>query len=196
MHAQVDALRLRRLQIECEQVVGLAELPTVERVGVAGSPGQAIAALGRRDEELDVIQRRIGQFQQPAPRAVGHLGTVGQVQPQPEGRARVAGIEHRPLVGREPFVRQGTHLGDVGLSAGVLEHLQMVAERQTTDMLVEFDRHGGRRQQAEQEDEQQQTSHEASRRAGRTTGCDISAAVIKVESRKTRRDGRTFFATR
>jgi len=83
LHPQVEALRLLGLELEFEQVVALTDLATGPGPGVAGIPGEAVATLAVGQIELQAVQWRIRHFQQPAPRPLGDLRPVAQIDANP-----------------------------------------------------------------------------------------------------------------
>ncbi|MOA44303.1 hypothetical protein D3C78_1665620 [compost metagenome] len=96
-----------------------------------------------------MIQRRVGQFQVPGLRLARLARTVLQVEAQPEHRARVAGIQHRPLVLAEAALQgRRADLGDARVAAHILEHVHHRTERQAPGVFVELDSAGQGRQQA------------------------------------------------
>ncbi|MNI42508.1 hypothetical protein D3C73_968050 [compost metagenome] len=84
LQAQVHGLRLAGGEVEAEQIVVLADLASGERQGIAGLANRLIVAGRIRQVQVEVIEGRIGQFQQPGPlrRRVGRA--VLQVDLQPE----------------------------------------------------------------------------------------------------------------
>ncbi|MCY1185711.1 hypothetical protein D9M73_265160 [compost metagenome] len=67
LQAQVQGLRLVRHEVQCEQVVVLADFATGERQGVAGLPGQLIVAACIWQIQIQVIEGWVSQLQQPGP---------------------------------------------------------------------------------------------------------------------------------
>lgn len=151
---QVDTLRLVRLEAEFEQVVVLPDRPTGERQCVAGALGEAVAALAIGQVEVELVQRRIGQLQQPGARIAGGDRPVVQVQAQPEHRARIAGIEHVLVMAAEAAV-DGPRgdVVDIGATAHVLEHVDGLPQRQALDLLVEAHRTRQARQRKKKENQ-------------------------------------------
>ncbi|MNO83088.1 hypothetical protein D3C76_743800 [compost metagenome] len=159
---QVDALGLVRRQLEAEHVVVQADVPAGEGQCVPGATLQAIAALAVRYVEFQLVQWRVGQFQQADGRVAGLARAVFEIHPQPEHRARVAGVQHVALVPAEAAgQRGGADLGDVGVAAHVLEHIHFPAERQALQILVE--RHGARHGRQHEQEKDQPIAHVAPR---------------------------------
>ncbi|MCY1177498.1 hypothetical protein D9M73_178080 [compost metagenome] len=75
---------LVRLERQVEQIVVLTNLAAGERQGIAGLPDQLIVAGRIGQIEIEMIERRIGQFQQPGPLRRRIDRTVMQVDFQPE----------------------------------------------------------------------------------------------------------------
>lgn len=90
-------------EIQVEQVVVLADLPAVEGQGIAGPLRQAIATAFVGEVQIQVIQGRIGQLQQPVALGRGIAGAVIEVDLQPERRTRITGVEGVFIVGLEVF---------------------------------------------------------------------------------------------
>ena len=145
LQAQIDALRLLRLQVEFEQVVVVLDLPAREGQRVASALGQLEPALGVRQVQIQPIQRRIGQFQQPGLRPaqpVRPLWSILQIQAQPEHRTRITGIQHRfVMLAKTRLQGRRGDLVDGRIAADILEHLHGLTKRQHAGMFIE---HHGR----------------------------------------------------
>ncbi|MNJ46753.1 hypothetical protein D3C77_418910 [compost metagenome] len=109
---------------QLEQVVVLLDLAAGIRQCVAGALRQTEVASAVRQVEFQMIERRVGQLQQPAARPGIGQGGVTQIQPDPEHRGRVTGIQYVSVVGAEMLAeRRGAHLRNAGVALTVLEHL-------------------------------------------------------------------------
>src|SRR5690606_30787949 len=135
---QIDALALLRLQIELEQVVVLANLPAVEWQCVAGTLSEEETAVFTGKVELEVIERRVGQLQQPGTLALLLHRAIFNVQTQPEHRARITGIEYGFVMQTEAALhgRRGD-IVDAGVAAHVLEDVHALPQRQNAHFFVE-----------------------------------------------------------
>src|SRR5690606_30636652 len=135
---QIDALALLRLQIELEQVVVLANLPAVEWQCVAGTLREEETAVFTGKVELEVIERRVGQLQQPGTLALLLHRAIFNVQTQPEHRARITGIEYGFVMQTEAALhgRRGD-IVDAGVAAHVLEDVHALPQRQNAHFFVE-----------------------------------------------------------
>ena len=155
--SQVHGLLLIRLECKVEQIVVLANLAAGERQGITGLADEAIVATGVGQIQVEMIERRIRQLQQPGALGGGIARAVMQVDLQPERRARVTGIERGFIVG---FEIAGSclraNIGNARLTARVFEHLQRSAQREALGEFVEFD---GARHEGQAEQQHQQIAH-------------------------------------
>ncbi|MNY25056.1 hypothetical protein D3C86_1588130 [compost metagenome] len=84
MQSQEYGFGLVRFERQVEQIAVLTNLAAGERQGIAGLPDQLIVAGRIGQIEIEMIERRIGQFQQPGPLRRRIDRTVMQVDFQPE----------------------------------------------------------------------------------------------------------------
>ena len=84
---QVHGLLLIRRERQVEQIVVLADLTTGERQGIAGLPDQVKVAMAVGQIQVEMVERRICQLQQPGALGARIARAVMQVDLQPECRA-------------------------------------------------------------------------------------------------------------
>ncbi|MCY1354676.1 hypothetical protein D9M69_410660 [compost metagenome] len=149
LQAQVDPLRLVGLQGDAEDIVVLLDLPAREGQRITGALGELVAAQAIGQVEVEVVQRRIGQFHQPDLLATLGAGAVIQIDAQPEYRARITGVEHRLLVAPEAALqRGGGDVLDAGVATDILEHVHVLSQGDIACLLVELHGTGQAREQA------------------------------------------------
>ena len=157
--AQIDALALVRLEVQLEQVIVLADLAGDERQRITSTLSQGEAASLVREVEFKVIERRVSQLQQPVAVPLRLARQIVQVQPQPEYRARIAGVEHGFVMQTETALHGGRgDVVDAGIAAHVLEHVHALPQRQSAHMFVEGNG-AHERGKNEAHDEQEQPVH-------------------------------------
>ncbi|MNS59270.1 hypothetical protein D3C72_922250 [compost metagenome] len=155
VQAQVGGGHLARRQLQLEQIVVLQDLPTLVGQGVAGAPGQAVTATAVGQVQLEVVQRRIGQFQQPLPWGGAGSGDRAQFDLEPEHRGGITGVQHVFVVGAKMLGEpRGTDLGDAGAAIEVFINLHGLAQRKMPRSVVEIDRPGQHGQQAQKHNQQ------------------------------------------
>ncbi|MNC31977.1 hypothetical protein D3C75_803180 [compost metagenome] len=155
MQAQVGGGHLSRRQLQFEQVVVLQDLPAVVGQGVAGAPGQAVTATAVGQVQLEVVQRRIGQLQQPLPWGGARRGDRAQFDLEPEHRGGVTGVQHVFVVGEKVLGEpRGTDLGNAGTAIKVFINLHGLAQRKMPRSVVEIDCPGQHGQQAQKHNQQ------------------------------------------
>ncbi|MNO82357.1 hypothetical protein D3C76_736300 [compost metagenome] len=155
MQAQVGGGHLSRRQLQFEQVVVLQDLPAVVGQGVAGAPGQPVTATAVGQVQLEVVQRRIGQLQQPLPWGGARRGDRAQFDLEPEHRGGVTGVQHILMVGLKVFGKPGgTDLSDAGIAIGVFINLHGLAQWEMPGSVVEIDRSGQHGQQTQKHNQQ------------------------------------------
>ncbi|MNF79709.1 hypothetical protein D3C84_619310 [compost metagenome] len=157
MQAQVQGLRLVRGKIHSEQVVVLADFATGERQGIAGLPGQFIVAACIRQIQVEVIERRVSQFQQPGPLRSRVGRAVMQIDFQPEHRTRVTGVEGGFIMRLEVAGRGlRTDIRDGQLTTDIFKHLQGSPEGKALGEFIELN---GVRQEGQTQHKHQQIAH-------------------------------------
>ncbi|MNY28058.1 hypothetical protein D3C86_1620100 [compost metagenome] len=166
-----------RLQVELEQVVVMPDLPAGEGQGVAGALGQLELALAISQVQIQPIQRRIGQLQQPGLRPVRPLRPIFQIQAQPEYRTRITGIQDRVVMPAKARLQGGRgDFVDSRIATHILEHLHGLAKRQHAGMLIEDHGRGAQRPDCEQQN--QEVAHAAPRRQSRVMSDCAGEALI------------------
>ena len=110
----------------------LFDLAGGERQGIASVLTQLITAFGISQIELHMVERRVGQLQQPGLCRARLLRAVFQIQTQPEHRTRITGVQHALVVLTKAALQcwRGDVL-DAGITAHILEYRHGLAERQT-----------------------------------------------------------------
>ncbi|MNP40907.1 hypothetical protein D3C76_1345790 [compost metagenome] len=96
-----------------------------------------------------MVQRRVGQLQQPLLLAALGAGAVLQIDAQPEYRTRITGVEHWLLVAPEAAVQcGGRDVLDGGVAPDILEHIHVLSQGDIAYLFVELHGTGQAREQA------------------------------------------------
>ena len=147
---QVHGLGVARREIQLEQVVVFFDRAAVKGQRVAGALRQFECAVGVLLIQVDMVQRRVRQLQQPRRTGLRITRLIVEIDFKPEHRMRVTGVQGVFFMGLQTF-RMGHDIGDGRLPGHIFIDVHLTAQGQALSGFVKGDCAGQRWQPAHQE---------------------------------------------